>query len=144
VRWLKTTSKGGYVMDREIKFRAWDKELKMMVYSKEETGHIEYDTNTVDAINVMLNEDDYGFEFMQYTGIKDKSGKEVCEGDIIEFRMNTYQGTYRGNVIYEHGCFIVDYKIITGFKEYLYQTAQAEEKFEVIGNIYENKDLLNA
>ncbi|KHO32945.1 YopX family protein, partial [Clostridium tetani] len=64
---------------REIKFRAWDKNLNMMIYNKEQTGCIKYDTNPVDVVNAILNQDDYGYVFMQYTGLKDKNGVEIYE-----------------------------------------------------------------
>jgi len=53
-------------MEREIKFRAWDKKSKIMKYD----------------INIISNS--FG-ELLQFTGLKDKNGKEIYEGDIIEY-----------------------------------------------------------
>lgn len=128
---------------REIKFRAWDKSLNMMVYSKEQIGHIEYDTNPVDAINTMLNEDDYGLELMQYTGLEDKNSKLIYEGDIC--KVNTFKGIYVGEVVFTKGCFWVSLKEFNNVKDVLepLHDNEGNTKFEVIGNIFENKDLLN-
>lgn len=121
---------------REIKFRAWDKELKTMVYSKELTGYVDYNTNPVDAINIILNEDDCGLEFMQYTGIRDSKrtdkypkGQESYEGDLIK------TGKVYGYVGYKNGAFWCFYN--NGNDEDLL----CDIVFHIIGNKYENPEL---
>lgn len=121
---------------REIKFRAWDKELKMMVYSKEQAGHIEYDTNPVDSINIMLNEDDYGLEYMQYTGLKDKNGKDIYEGDIVEFSNKLH-----GYINFKEAKFIIVY-IEKNLPKQIQDCGTYLNCYEVIGNIYGNPELL--
>lgn len=119
---------------REIKFRGWDSELKTMVYLNELTGYIGYNCNAVKAINTILNEDDYGFEYMQYTGLKDWNGKEIYEGDILSDE--AYQNV-KGEVYFEDGSFMVD----LGNNRPLFEDMQ-DYKLEVIGNIYENPELI--
>ena len=126
-------------MGRDIKFRAWNENYKQMkklfgIDMEEKRAFLDDELMSWWMLDHC--------EAMQYTGLKDNTGSEIYEGDIIEFRMNTYQGTYRGKVIFEKGCFILEYKIIGGFREYLYQVSKAEEQFEVIGNIYEAPHLL--
>ncbi|EME5971850.1 hypothetical protein HQ690_12145 [Enterococcus faecium] len=123
------------------KFRGWHKELEQMIYGKEVCGHIEYTTNLIDALNTMLNEDDYDIEVMQSTCLKDKNGMEIFEGDIL---VNQY-----GNVGYvaylqqEAGFVVVlkksDYRLGHRNTGESYDVATAHE---VIGNIYENPELL--
>ena len=117
---------------REIKFRAWDKTNKKM-YKHEEI-----------YIWDRFMKDDMSFQYaplMQYTGLKDRNGKEIYEGDIVEyddFSMGIYltreQPKIRSEVRYnDRTCgFKITGKFF-GFKG---------EKVEVVGNIYENPELL--
>lgn len=154
------------------KFRAWDKELKVMVYDNETTGHIEYDTNPVRAINIMLNEDDYGLEFMQDTGLKDRNGTEIYVGDIV---INTGKWFLHARQFYSNQVGIgygegekmvavkgkagIELRCIEDFirqkdgnfapngyfhKPYVdnYTAWNLQSTLKVIGNIYENPELL--
>ena len=130
---------------REIKFRAWDEELETMVYSHELTGGVEYDCHPVRAINIILNEDDYSCEFMQYTGLKDKKGHEIYEGDILK-------GARKESVVvsYSNGAFGFTYLGRNSFyndKKALFFRFLGEvdiHSLKVIGNIYENPELLDS
>jgi len=150
---------------RTIKFRAWDKERKEMYYSdfridfngrifwwKSEEGYEDWrHDDTVDL--------------MQYTGIEDKNGKEIYEGDVI-FIQDTYTetvdvGVGRVPVAQENDPHIVEVMFlgsafgvrVTENKDTLESgwhafTTLGEEidipnNLEVIGNIYENPELLN-
>ena len=149
---------------KDIKFRAWDKLINKMITEsnvKEIIDTIQGDFNTTyvydsdewypayeifgifnyfQAIKEMridrYNEkSELRFELMQYTGLHDKNGKEIYEGDIVR----KFNGII-GKVIYEHSEFIID---VTNNKELDYGRLDLIENLvEVIGNIYDNPDLL--
>ena len=74
----------------------------------------------------------------QYTGLKDKNGVEIYEGDIV--KIYSKRKYVIGKVIYEHCGFIVD---VMNNKELEYGRVNLIEPFtEVIGNIYENPELI--
>ncbi|HDR5272581.1 hypothetical protein E8M24_31580 [Bacillus thuringiensis] len=113
---------------REIKFRAWDKELKQFSDM---------------ALNYKIADINYytDYEWMQYTGLKDKNGKEICEGDIVRVNKLTFEnsGPLPENLVvkFYNGMFQL-------FRddEYLYGLhLMYIEDGEVIGNIYENQNL---
>jgi hypothetical protein len=100
---------------REIKFRVWDNHNHVII----EVGK--------DLLNYQ------GFEIMQYTGLKDKNGKEIYEGDIVK----TENKTYNFEVIFSNGCFGILDRTATLIPFWQVKV------FEVIGNIYENYNLIN-
>lgn len=154
---------------REIKFRAWDG--KEMCYMEENLTEPYWNCQLAHFLD-----EHYGCDIMQYTGLKDKNGNEIYEGDIIQYkhyyahwkwwsttseipqieadaqRQRDNFDLVKNVVRFENGGFVLDYPISGKdihagqfFKRGTSHCGDYEEKswdFEVIGNIYENPELL--
>lgn len=122
---------------REIKFRVWDTKEKKMYYDAQNTYDFMINNGGCfeESFKDVLEYDNY--VVMQYTNNKDITGKEIYEGDIVETTraLNHIVGV----VVTIKGCWYIQdgkdsyYRLIPRF-------GKAENK--VIGNIYENKELL--
>ena len=125
---------GGYYM-KDIKFRVWDNERNAMFNSKSVDidffeGKIEITSDTIRYDEVYTDEIK-DFELMQYVGCKDKNNKEIYEGDIVKTKEHI------GQIIYSKGVFFIDVK-----GDFYLRIYNVSEFMEVIGNIYENPELL--
>ena len=123
------------------KFRAWHKTWEEMGKVKRIRFDDEGNVTTVlfegKILGVNTHADE--IELMQSTGLKDKNGKEIFEGDIVD-----YKG--REAVVKWHGSYAsFIYRFVDGLKERVSEWDPlflACYHFEVIGNIYENPELL--
>lgn len=141
------------------KFRAYDTKNKVMVTNlqksrmKIETGKVLYqltttNENEIKAIASYNTFDDYIYryshdlELMQSTGLKDKNGVEVFQGDVVVHEEGEY--SYKGIVLKGKYYFYIEGVNINDSFSFddISNTLIGEADFEVIGNIYENPELL--
>lgn len=113
---------------REVKFRAFDKNRMVMYLNSFCTKYCVIEIGLAELHDLI---------WMQFTGVLDKNKKEIYEGDICkwsELNINFYF-----QIIFRDGIF--GYELYEGNGKYKMMTLDGSE--EVIGNIYENGDLLN-
>ena len=132
---------------RGIKFRAWDSVMNEMFYDSE-LSNGDLLVIHMDGRLELSDDDTYkvsDFEIMQFTGLKDKNGKEIFEWDIVKVLIyscpieragggHEYKANYwMGKVQYADGCFEIQFDAT---RDYL-KCYTCNHAVEVIGNIYE-------
>lgn len=123
-------------MSRPLKFRVFDKATKRM----SEPFHLFGETTCFNIIELWLMEYPGGkttlermgdIEEMQYTGLLDKKGVEICEGDIV-----LINNEKRAPVVFNNACFRTPYK-----DSHYRLGGWITSSIEVIGNIYQSPEL---
>lgn len=151
-------------MSREVKFRIWDKTSNRMLY-QDDFERVELDTKnkmvslvrseTIESSYVLDYEDGIEAEIMQYTGFKDVKGKEIYEGDILHVTKVSMCGVdkynvaeYNTDVRWEDGAFVIkgdaDVECYDTWLAAYNNPDSPQIEIEVIGNIYENPELLRS
>lgn len=136
-------------MNREIKFRAWDNKNQKWLLGYDypnlggfsmfgecilmgEWGHV--------VTSFMFEKDDKklsDLRLMQFTGLKDKNGKEIYEGDILKFNNHNCKVIWQSN-----SCEWMLQQVDTEGKGYMSFEYRYRTDYKIIGNIYENQELL--
>lgn len=136
---------------KEIKFRAWDKKQNLMIHPNRDldlcmqlSGKLFYSRNPLDGHLIAFA--NKNFILMQGTGLKDRNGVEIYEGDILS--VETWYDNpdlYRTGVLAE----VAWSDISCGFKLYPMTNTPSniydfneDDKYTIVGNIYENPNLL--
>ncbi len=108
------------------KFRAWDKAINEMIPWRKLL-------NVYNLRNVFIRPETCGLVLMQSTGLKDKNGVEIFEGDIVAIKYSESGYHYYEKIVFENGTFTA------GDEDWLYNI---KDYCVVCGNIYENPELL--
>ena len=124
-------------MSREIKFRVWDKLAERFIRCDE--GYQGHYVLSLKGEFHNLQNGSGGDECIvqQWTGLKDKNGVEIYEGDIVKATSDQYENeNFVGKVIFDEGCFL------TWINKNDIRGIWGEDDIEVIGNIFETPELL--
>jgi hypothetical protein len=124
------------------KFRAWDKETKTMI----DVSLINFEEHSIlggywefgQTESIKFDE----IELMQSTGLKDKNGKEIFEGDILAVEADDGVIILKVSWDDEHALFVIKTKKFNEEAALAELVDDNSYPFEVIGNIYENHELL--
>lgn len=101
------------------------------------TGYAETDCGSIYPVYYEVDPDTVG----QYTGLTDKSGNKIFEGDIIEIN-HPYAGKFVSEVIWDMDCWSLKDFYFTCFDYPNMAFSEGTEYMKVIGNIYDNPELL--
>ncbi len=123
---------------RKVKYQAWDQKEKFMLSWNVLVA--QFNLN-----NVLLRPEQCGLKLREYTGLKDSHGNEIYEGDILEAVFELIDGELKnimdaGVVVFKDYAFQV--QTFEDHHEPLHEWSQLSEELRVIGNIYENPELL--
>jgi uncharacterized phage protein (TIGR01671 family) len=114
-------------MNRELKFRVYIPDHEKLCYFN--LTHFDYSDRYLSQ---------HLYPVQQYTGLKDKNGVEIYEGDIVKATSDQYKNeNFVGKVIFDEGCFL------TWINKNDIRGVWSGEDIGVVGNIYETPELLN-
>ncbi|TKN12271.1 hypothetical protein DVW83_14880, partial [Enterococcus sp. VV15] len=134
------------------KFRAWDREKDRMIYPSTTGVCFEMNDDGISVLDIDIDyPNDYGFPkiasiLMQSTTLKDKNGVEIFEGDIVLVNVsNGFNHLVNEKTIVQESEFhsgLICKSLASGMEYRVFKRNEAGYEYEVIGNIYENPELL--
>lgn len=114
---------------RDIKFRAWDYQNNKWATDNDVVGSVGLEFGIKDYFMNIAGERAIRFTFLQYTGLKDKNGVEIYEGDVVKDEATVFK------VIWYKGRF--DFERVSGVYQFPYFGDNCS-RMEIVGNIYEH------
>ena len=139
---------------REIKFRAWIKTTKEMITQETISDYILVGNGTGFGVIDGSDDSEYGtgnvwledkdFELMQFTGMLDKNGVEIYEGDILKSNkdMFNYYTEIQPEILYQVKYTDGAYRLFSTDNQNIDLLDMANINSKIVGNIYENPELL--
>lgn len=130
---------------REIKFRAWDKVNRKWADHNQLLNEIKVNASVLSPSFLTIY--DERFDVMQYTGLQDKTGRDIFDGDIVNVYGSIISGpNHNKKIIFTDVCKWKDDEC-----KYIFKIRERDfgcehswgNDYEIIGNIYENPELLD-
>ena len=138
------------LMNRLIKFRAWEKSLKQMI----PIWTVDFECQLINTLDGQPWRTFRDIELMQFTGLKDKNGREIYENDILHYqgkvgnclvKVEYYEGAFGAFINEDNAerlgvlpCFHSFYN----FSAFSHREGTNRIYWEILGNIYENPKLM--
>lgn len=136
--------------NREIKFRAWDKREGKLLFGLEPALFLSFIGGVYQGFDEYGDSHDWSkyIVLMQYTGLKDKHGKEIYEGDILLYKDAELEVTWcNGGFKLMERASMLSIQVGDGWLSDILKTCHCHDNqvddIEVIGNIYETPQLLD-
>lgn len=121
-------------MQDRFKFRVWDTQDKEYEYDAQNISMYDLYEDSITLFRY-IERDEPNIILEQCTGLKDKNGKLIYEGDIVETHDYT---TEHSQIVFDKGCYVLKSKDAAMYEH----LSNYKEECEIIGNIHENPELL--
>ena len=126
-----------------MKFRVWDKETKYLDYDVRITSTDKYKkVEVLDGFSDWRDIEDNDHVLMRNTGLKDENKVEIYESDLVEYRDG--EESFKGEVVINcFGAYVKTENDYIRFEDFSDETTRLAGNCYVVGNIYEDKGLLD-